>query len=79
MWPGRLSLESEHSRDLQVLTGVPPAGAAVSSAGWVHRLEGPTGQDLPLSHPRGVQGWEWAEDTLQGEDPQSWECLFMPV
>lgn len=78
-WPGKLSLESEHSTDLQALPGVPPAGAAVGSAEWVHRLEGTTGQDLPLSHPRGVQGWEWAEDMLQGENPESWECLLMPV
>lgn len=71
-------MESERSTDLQVLTRVPPTGTAMGSAGWAYGLEGPTGQDLPLSHPRGVQSWEWAEDTFAGRNPQSWECLYMP-
>lgn len=78
MWPGRLSLETEHSTDLQGLTGVPPAGTAMGFAGWAHGLQGPTGQDLPLCHPRGVQDWEWAEDTFVGRHPEGWECRFMP-
>lgn len=71
-------MESECSTDLQALTGVSPAGAAMGSAGWAHGLEGPAGQDLPLSHPRGVQGWEWAEGTFAGRNPEGWECHCMP-
>lgn len=70
-------MESEHSTDLQALTGVAPTGTAMGSAGRVHRLEGPTDQGLPLSHPRGVQDWEWAEDTFAERNPEKAGNAFL--
>lgn len=58
-----MSTLQTHSHSLEF----PPTETAVGSAGWVRRTDYPTSLDLPVSHLRGVQGWEWAEDGLQGE------------